>query len=153
MDVCDPWAGRVRHHEAGCFAGHEPGRKPGGPDVRGGLGESGAGRARGARAAHGGRGGGGVGGAMGGTPAAPPICWDVLIRPLARPASRSATPPTAAIVTDTKERPRPTAASSDGPRMSAAKPPFHETCPNQINPAAMNTKPLSSTGLKPRPLT
>ena len=39
-------------------------------------------------------------------------------QPAARPASRSTTPLIAAIVTGTNEKPRPTAASSDGNRMS-----------------------------------
>ena len=49
-------------------------------------------------------------------PSAPPTCWEVLISPLASPASRSATPETAAIVTGTNENPSPIAASSDGPQ-------------------------------------
>ena len=45
------------------------------------------------------------------TPSAPPICWDVLIRPDAMPASSCAARPTsAAIGTGTKEKPRPTPA-------------------------------------------
>ncbi len=52
------------------------------------------------------------------SPSAPPICCDVLIRPLARPASRSSTPATAAIVTGTNENPSPTAARRDGPSTS-----------------------------------
>ena len=48
-------------------------------------------------------------------PSAPPICWEVLIRPLASPDSCSRTPETAAIVVVTKAKPSPVAASSDGP--------------------------------------
>jgi len=51
-------------------------------------------------------------------PSAPPICWDVLISPDARPDSAFETPLTAAIVMGTKANPSPTAASSDGNRMS-----------------------------------
>ena len=51
-------------------------------------------------------------------PSAPPTCWEVLISPLARPDSRSATPDTAAIVIVTNEKPSPTAARSDGPSTS-----------------------------------
>ncbi len=51
-------------------------------------------------------------------PSAPPICCDVLIRPEARPASWFSTPDTAATVIGTNAKPRPTAASSDGNRMS-----------------------------------
>ena len=50
-------------------------------------------------------------------PSAPPTCCDVLIRPDARPASCASTL-TAAIVIGTKAKPSPTAATSDGPRMS-----------------------------------
>ena len=51
---------------------------------------------------------------------APPICWAVLIRPDASPASCGRVPVTAAIVTDTNASPNPEAASSDGPSTSAA---------------------------------
>jgi hypothetical protein len=53
-------------------------------------------------------------------PSAPPTCCEVLIRPLANPASSASTPETAAIVLVTNARPSPIAASSDGPRMSLA---------------------------------
>ena len=82
-------------------------------------------------------------------PSAPPTCWAVLIRPLARPASRSVAPETAAIVTGTKANPSPTAASSEGPRMSVRKPPSTETCENQSSPAAIRARPVASTGLNP----
>ena len=51
-------------------------------------------------------------------PSAPPTCCDVLISPDARPASCGATPLTAPIVIGTKAKPSPTAAISDGNRMS-----------------------------------
>ena len=51
-------------------------------------------------------------------PSAPPTCCDVLISPDARPASCGSTPLTAAIVIGTNAKPSPTAASSDGNRMS-----------------------------------
>jgi hypothetical protein len=51
-------------------------------------------------------------------PSAPPTCWLVLISPDARPASSSLMPATAPIVTDTKAKPSPTAASIDGNRTS-----------------------------------
>ena len=83
------------------------------------------------------------------SPSAPPICCEVLISPLASPDSCSRTPETAAIVVVTKAKPSPIAASSDGPRMSEAKPPPTETCENQTSAAAMNAIPAASTGLKP----
>ena len=54
-------------------------------------------------------------------PSAPPICWAVLTSPDARPASCGRVPVTAAIVTGTKDRPRPIAASSEGPSTSAGE--------------------------------
>ena len=42
-------------------------------------------------------------------PIAPPICWFVLIRPDASPASCSSTPASAAIVTETNAKARPSA--------------------------------------------
>ena len=86
-------------------------------------------------------------------PSAPPTCCEVLIRPLARPCSWSGIPETAAIVTGTKEKPSPTAASSEGPRMSAAKLPSTETRENQTRPAAIRVTPVASTGLKPTRVT
>ena len=51
-------------------------------------------------------------------PSAPPTCCDVLISPEARPVSCGSTPLTAAIVIGTNANPSPTAATSDGNRMS-----------------------------------
>src|SRR5436190_1995536 len=82
-------------------------------------------------------------------PSAPPTCWVVLIMPLASPCSRSGTPEIAAIVSGTKARPRPTAASREGPRMSATKLPWTEICENQISPAAISAMPVARIGLKP----
>src|SRR5262245_22853128 len=44
-------------------------------------------------------------------PSAPPICWDVLNRPEASPASDDRTPASAAIEIGTNEKPRPTETS------------------------------------------
>ena len=74
-------------------------------------------------------------------PSAPPICCEVLIRPLARPASFSSTPETAAIVVVTKAKPRPAAANSEGPRMSVVKLPPTETRLNQSRPTTMKSRP------------
>ena len=54
------------------------------------------------------------------TPSAPPTCWDVLMRPEARPASCGFVPATAPIVTGTNEKPRPAPATIIGPRRSVA---------------------------------
>ena len=51
-------------------------------------------------------------------PRAPPICCEVLISPDASPASAGSGPVTAAMVTGTKDMPRPIAASIDGNRTS-----------------------------------
>ena len=58
-------------------------------------------------------------------------------------------PETAAIVVVTNAKPSPTAASSEGPRMSVVKPPSTETPLNQTSPPATRTSPTASTGLKP----
>src|SRR5215216_1685245 len=86
-------------------------------------------------------------------PSAPPICWDVLISPEAKPASCGSTPLTAATVIETNARPRPTAASSDGNRMSPTKLPSTRTCENQTRPAAVMSRPETSTRLKPKRVT
>ena len=86
-------------------------------------------------------------------PSAPPICCDVLISPLASPASRPDTPLTAAIVMGTNAKPRPTAASSDAGRMSETYSPSGETWPNQISPPAVSRSPAISVGLKPTRVT
>ena len=41
------------------------------------------------------------------TPIAPPTCWDVLMRPEARPCSSRLTPPSAAIESGTNANPMP----------------------------------------------
>ena len=69
--------------------------------------------------------------------------------PLARPCSLSSMPETAAIVVVTNAKPSPTAASSDGPRMSVVNPPSTEIALNQTSPAAIRIMPTTSTGLKP----
>ena len=82
-------------------------------------------------------------------PSAPPTCCVVLINPLARPASLSGTPETAAIVVVTNANPRPTAARSDGPRMSPRKLPCAEICENQTSAAAIRAMPIAITCLNP----
>ena len=84
------------------------------------------------------------------SPSAPPTCCEVLIRPLARPASRSLTPATAAIVCGTKANPRPTAASSDGPRMSVEEAAADRDLGEPEQPGGdRGPCPATSTGLKP----
>src|SRR5207302_6624301 len=83
------------------------------------------------------------------SPSAPPTCCVVLINPLARPASLSPTPDTAAIVVVTNANPSPTAASSDGPRMSPRKLPCTEICENQTRADAISAMPTARTCLKP----
>ena len=86
-------------------------------------------------------------------PSAPPTCWDVLIRPLASPASRPDTPLTAATVIGTNAKPRPNAASSEAGRMSETYLPSGETWANQISPPAVRSSPAISVGLKPMRVT
>jgi hypothetical protein len=87
-------------------------------------------------------------------PSAPPTCWEVLISPEARPASCGLVPVTAAIVTGTKEKPSPNAASSDGPSTFAAnEPPGAGTRENHSRPAAISKRPPISVGLKPTRVT
>ena len=84
------------------------------------------------------------------SPSAPPICWEVLIRPDASPASCGLVPVTAAIVTDTNANPNPRAASSDGPSTSAAnEPPLPGAWENQSRPPATSSSPAISVGLNP----
>jgi hypothetical protein len=83
------------------------------------------------------------------TPRAPPTCWEVLMSPEARPAWSGRVPVTAAIVTGTNEKPRPTAASSEGPRTSETNEPPTEICVNHRSPAATISSPKVSVGLKP----
>ena len=88
------------------------------------------------------------------SPSAPPTCWAVLTSPEASPAWSGRIPVTAAIVTDTNENPRPTAASSDGPSTSPRYvPPGHDTCENHASPAATKSMPVVSTILKPMRVT
>ena len=54
-------------------------------------------------------------------PSAPPICWLVLISPLARPDSASEIPSTELTVSEANVAARPTATTSDGPIRSATK--------------------------------
>ena len=57
-------------------------------------------------------------------PSAPPICWEVLIRPEARPASEGLTPASAAIEIGTNENPMPTAMTRNpGSRSPTYEPP------------------------------
>ena len=72
-----------------------------------------------------------------------------MINPLASPASLSLTPDTAAIVVVTNANPSPTAARSDGPRMSPRKLPCAEICENQTRAEAISNMPIAVTCLKP----
>ena len=64
-------------------------------------------------------------------------------------AGLSYLPLSAAIVTDTKEKPRPTATSSDGNRTSPTYVPPGDTKENHSRPVAVNSMPATSVGLKP----
>src|SRR4051812_50228700 len=58
------------------------------------------------------------------------------------------------MVIGTNEKPSPPAASSEGPRMSAANvPPLAGARENHASPAAMSSRPHSSTGLEPNRVT
>ena len=82
-------------------------------------------------------------------PSAPPTCCDVLISPDASPVSCGSTPDTAAIVIGTNANPSPTAATSDGNRMSPRYVPPTSTCANQTSAIAVSTRPDVRIGLNP----
>ena len=86
-------------------------------------------------------------------PSAPPICWEVLISPEARPASDGCTPASAAIEIGTKVKPMPTAMTrKPGSRSPAYEPPT-ETCVKYASPAVRNTMPITSTRFTPTRVT
>ena len=84
---------------------------------------------------------------------APPICWDVLIRPDASPASEGSTPARAAIEIGTNEKPIPIAISRNpGSRSPRYEPPT-DTWVKYASPAVRNAMPATSTGLTPTRVT
>ena len=105
----------------------------------------GGGRARG-------QGSGGLRGGDGGGDGQPERAADLLellISPLASPASRGAVPVIEPMVSATKARPRPAPMSSEGPRMPAVNDEVSVTWASQASPAANRTSPATRAGLSP----
>ena len=82
-------------------------------------------------------------------PSAPPICWDVLISPEARPASRPVTPASAAIEIGTNVNPSPVPRMMNPGKRSVKYEPVGEICVKRTRPVPTSARPPSSAGLTP----
>ena len=80
---------------------------------------------------------------------APPICCEVLIRPEASPASRSATPASAAIETGTNANAMPTPTITYPGNRSLANFPCTGICEYQIIAPVSRASPITMIGFAP----
>jgi len=79
-------------------------------------------------------------------PIAPPSCCEVLSRPEARPASRSATPARAAIETGMKANAVPSPVTKNGPRRLLQYAPYQPGSPEEADPISAMPAAITSFG-------
>ena len=78
------------------------------------------------------------------SPSEAPIWRELLSRPEAVPVSWGATPAVAMETTGPRQSPKPTLATIEGPRTSVMKAPSGLIRPNQANPVAVRSPPMTS---------
>lgn len=79
------------------------------------------------------------------SPSEAPIWRELLSRPEAAPVSWAATPTVAVETTGPRHSPKPTPATIEGPRTSVTNAPSALIRPNQANPAAVSSPPMTSS--------